>query len=342
MRTRISRSRAGASSTPRAHAEQLTRRWALLLAAAPIALFALPGGVRADDTVTLPVQLDAGGRPTVLVQVRGHSLRFLVDTGSTTSVLDRSVADELALDLRRSNITARGLGGPLPAELAVGFELELDGLVSPRGHKRLWVVRSGGFGPGIAGLLGNEFLWDWDVEFDLPAGVLRFHPPGDAPSFVPMQSAQLRYSDRYRGIVQIELNSVVLRALLDSGAAFSSVARRALPQLGIDPDDGQSTYVGMTRGIDGRPIRIENRRFRSFAFEGEQIDDLRLGILDDVSEERGSTGSRLLAETDHQFVLGADWLNAHRVLLAPSRDRLLFTRVTNRPVFRVPVAAQSG
>jgi predicted aspartyl protease len=344
MRTRIFLSKAGESSTPRVPNEALTRRQALRLTAAPFLLSAWPRAARAEESsvVTLPATADIGGRPTVLARVRGHELRFLVDTGSTRSVLDRTIADQIALDLRRTNVTARGIAGPLPVELAVQPGMELDGLPNPRAHKQLWVLASGGLGPGIAGLLGNEFLWDWDVEFDLPNSALRFYPRGTGSLPDGARSTRLRHSDRYRAIVQVELDGVVLRALLDSGAAFSSVARRALYQLGIDANDGNSVHVGTTRGIGGHPVLLENRRFRRFALEDETLDAPRFAILNDNPEQRMLTGSHIVTETDHEFVLGADWLNTHRVLLSPSEDRLSFLRVGNNPIFRVPVPARSG
>lgn len=342
MRTRISPSKAGASSTPRVPDDRLTRRQALLGAAAPLLLASMPRAARADEVFTLPAALDVGGRPTVLATVRGHQLRFLLDTGATRSVLDRAVADEIALDLRSTHVVARGLGGPLPAELAVGPGLELDGLPNPRRRQQLWVLASGGFGPGVAGLLGNEFLWDWDVEFDLPGSVLRFYPRGTASLPSGAQQARLRASGLYRAIVQVELDGVVLRALLDSGAVFSSVARRALYRLGIDANDGRSVQVGTARGVDGQPVLLENRRFRRFVLEGEVMDAPRFGILDDAPEQRIYTGSRIVTETDHEFVLGADWLRAHRVLLSPAENRMSFLRVGDGPVFRVPVPARPG
>jgi hypothetical protein len=291
---------------------------------------------------TLPASVDVGGRPTVLATIRGHKLRFLVDTGSTRSVLDRSVAKEISLDLRSTNLTARGVGGPLSVELAVAPGMELDGLPNPRVRKQLWVLASGGLGPGIAGLLGNEFLWDWDVEFDLPNSALRFYPCGTASLPDGAQSARLRFSDRFRAIVQVEVDGVVLRALLDSGAVFSSVARRALYRLGIDANDGNSVRVGAAQGVDGQPVLLENRRFRKFTLENETVDMPRFGILDDSPDRRIYTGSHIVTETDHEFVLGADWLNSHRVLLSPAEDRLSFLRVGNAPIFRVPVPARSG
>ncbi|GIL40709.1 retroviral-like aspartic protease family protein [Roseiterribacter gracilis] len=333
---------------PVAPSEALTRRQALRLTAAPFLSNVLPAAcmraAQADEggIFTLPASADIGGRPTVLARVRGHELRFLVDTGSTRSVLDRTVADAIALDLRRTNFTARGIGGPLPVELAVQPGMELDGLPNPRARKQLWVLASGGFGPGIAGLLGNEFLWDWDVEFDLPNSALRFYPRGTAPTPDGARVSRLRHSERYRAIVQIELDGVVLRALLDSGAPFSSVARRALYQLGIDANDGNSVQVGTTRGVDGQPVLLENRRFRRFAFEDETLDAPRFAILSDRPDKRIYTGSHIVTETDHEFVIGADWLNTHRVLLSPAEDRLSFLRVGNNPIFRVPVPARSG
>jgi hypothetical protein len=67
------------------------------------------------------------------------------------------------------------------------------------------------------------------------------------------------------------------------------------------------------------------------------MDAPRFGILEDAPDRRIYTGSHIVRETDHEFVLGADWLNAHRVLLSPAEDRLSFLRVGNGPIFRVPV-----
>ena len=115
-------------------------------------------------------------KPLVTAEIDGHSIQMLVDSGSGTSLLwPRTAA---ALDLTVTplpGVKFYGVGGgdsagrvTLP-DLTLGgytvrnFELIVTGRPSPSDH--------------FAGVLGEDFLSQTDVEFDFLNGVVRLFQP---------------------------------------------------------------------------------------------------------------------------------------------------------------------
>lgn len=149
---------------------------------AAVAQTPLPGAGAGDSTVvaSVPFHLDRGNLfVDVLVNGSGPH-RFLLDTGSPVTAIDRDLAERLGLAIEPLG-TASGAGGDsvpagrvrgvavrirgveaAPDELAV---LPLDSLMSPAADRT------------VDGVVGFPFFRGRIVELDFPAGSLRVHDP---------------------------------------------------------------------------------------------------------------------------------------------------------------------
>ncbi len=137
--------------------------WTLcLLASAAIALL-LPGdavagtqGVAQSEAIEAAFpMMDWGGRPIVDLEIDGKGpFRFILDTGASVTVIDRSLADRLAITGKGETEIGSPLGGTVPAE-----------------EMMLPAVKMAGLGLGDLRALSLDLFGDLDGE-DLPVGVL--------------------------------------------------------------------------------------------------------------------------------------------------------------------------
>ena len=150
-----------------------------------------------------------------------------------------------------------GVGGETYAESVVIDELRIA-----RSTRRKWRALVAGerdFSDDVAVLIGQDFLQNFDVEFDLPQNVVRlFEPKGrcdgvglaywsaDTALEVPIDVSQAVTLD-------VEVNGQRLRAMLDSGAT-STLTTAAAARLGIAPDAPGVVPAGCTFGLGRKEI----------------------------------------------------------------------------------------
>jgi Aspartyl protease/PDZ domain len=168
-----------ASLSTRLRREPARRSWSTLafVVALSVASSCTPdptSATRAD----LPVQLVNN---LVFVSVRVGSsepLSFILDTGASATVLNRTVAERLGLDLKTSE-DARTGGGSVQTASATGLTLSV-GNVSLPDVTIVAINLSGlhaGLGRPVDGILGYDIFRRYVVEIDYAANRLRLHDP---------------------------------------------------------------------------------------------------------------------------------------------------------------------
>ncbi|MEM8600502.1 MAG: retropepsin-like aspartic protease, partial [Bacteroidota bacterium] len=138
----------------------------------------------ADSTYSqVPLMLE-GGYALVPVSIDGlDSLLFVLDTAASASVVSPATRDALGFSEDEGGI-AQVLGASGPTEYQL---LELDALtVGGRTERglRVAVIDLDRFEQGettYAGILGNDVLRRFDVEYDRPGAVLGLYAQGTVP-----------------------------------------------------------------------------------------------------------------------------------------------------------------
>ncbi len=271
-----------------------------------------------DGFLTVPVRFDAtvsmlvDTRVSMLVDTR---VSMLVDTGSDAGILSPSVARGWQR-LGRGATELSGTGGVRGVAVALAPLLLLDGLrirevPFPLGN----LPQKPRIEPPVEGLIGGDLLSRFELEMDVPDGVMRlFEGEGLSPLCrgLPPWSGQVdtlplvRSGDRVS--VAVTLDGRRLTALLDSGARSRIVSRRAALASGVDEAVLDAEPGGITSGIDGRGVLYHWHRFARLAVGG----DIERGPVLTVTE--------LPAGVD--MLLGADWFARHRVWISYGTDQL--------------------
>ncbi len=194
-------------------------------------------------------------------------------------------------------------------------------------------------------MLGEDFLRQFDVEFDLANDRVRLHRAQDCNDVslaywtkeVAGEVAIEPIEDtRPRIHVTVMINDQPIGAFVDSGAAVSLLTKDDAAALGVTPDTHGVVDSGHARGVGAKSVPMWTGPFRSFAIGNESIPDVRLRFADFYRDASvTATGSRITRKVNRlePMILGADFLRSHRTLIAHSQLRMYFT-YSGGPVFR--------
>ena len=283
--------------------------------------------------------LSKSGSPIVEGSVNGRRVTIVLDSGGLTMVL-RSAADRLGLTRRvAAQYRLFGVGGESYVESTIVDEFKIGSLV-----RKNWEVMVAGDSPAsnaVDVMLGDDVLDKVDVEFDLPHDRVRLFQPSDcegvALAYWASQGAgQVDLGPGPRITVPVQVNGQPLQALLDSGAATSVLDKAAAARLGIRPDSPGVAFSGKGGGLGPKAVDYWVAPLRSFAIGNEAISDTVIRFADlwkdaTYASRNGSRVPEWLADTS-AMLLGADFLRAHRVLVAQSQRKMYFT-YEGGPVF---------
>jgi predicted aspartyl protease len=283
----------------------------------------------------------ADNAPLIPASIDGHTVQMLADTGAATSLIWRSTAKELGLDIRQGDVTFYGAGGHDEGGLVWVDDFALAGATIH--HARLYAAGRGSSPADSAGIVGEDFLSAWDVEFDLSAGKIRLFTPknckGDdvaywasAYSVVDLLTPPGN-SGWLEAKVQLDGHDVV--AMFDSGASNSFVTTQAVRQSGIRTETA-ATNAGAAHGIAGKAVDVSVALFQTLSVGDETVRNVELHIGDLFSRNTASqTGSHLAQRVtnDPEMLIGADFFLSHRIYVARSQGKMYFT-YKGGPVFR--------
>ena len=273
----------------------------------------------------------AGGKPHIDGSANGYPMRVAVDTANQSSVLSRETAEGAKLVLQHTDVLMVGSPGETRAYRALVDQLDIGPLHWKRAGIGVMWDDAGRLGEQA--VLGADYVLQTEVEVALAEGQLRFFRPDGCPDaflaywdpqavVVPMQP---RGRSDHRAVVEVVINGKPVRAMIDTGSRFSQLDVAAAQKVGIPlPQDTHARW----------PARLDTLDIGEESIRNTQVIVADLwGRLRKTPMNWYSTD---LAATVPEMLLGADFLKAHRVLMAPSQGRLYLSYLGG-PVFSTEV-----
>lgn len=310
--------------------------WVLLRAALAVAVIALPAAeanaaakCQLGQVIELPITMNSL-RPTIPVKINNKDAKFVLDSGAFYSMLSSATASEYGLRLSALpfGYTVQGIGGYTSPSLTTVKEFSVAGV----DIKNVQFL-VGGSEVGGSGLLGQNFLERFDVEYDLANGAIRlFHTEH-------CENARLAYwlrPDQDYSSMSIEpvdpknahtmgvayINGQKMRVAFDTGAFTSVLSLKAAERAGVKLDSLGVVAAGYSGGIGRGRVKSYIAPFGSFKIgDSEEIKNARLRIEDTD-----------LSFTD--MLLGADFFVSHRIFVG-NREHRLFLSYNGGPVFNL-------
>jgi predicted aspartyl protease len=274
-----------------------------------------------------------GNTPLIPASIDGHAVEMLVDTGAATSMIWRSKAQELGLHITSSNTKFYGVGGSDTAGVVVVHDF---GLADATAHNiSLYAAGRGKSFADSAGILGEDVLSKWDLEFDLSAGKIRLFKPknceGDQVAYWATAYFMTKLVNGAAGTNWLEANVSLdghqIVAIFDTGAALSTVSSKALLQTGIKAE-APPVAAEATRGLVNTPIETAIAVFPTLTVGQESVENVKLRIADlfsgNTEVKTGSMIPRKVVATP-DLIIGADFFMAHRIYVARSQGKIYFT-----------------
>jgi hypothetical protein len=230
--------------------------------------------VQQRATITLDVIGTTILAPVVVNDIPGT---FVLDTGAARTIVtpDAVTRFELTLD-EWTATTMRGVGGierrrdadPRSVTLG-GIQLRHKSLARDAKLRVATLPRTSVAGRRIDGLLGRDFLSVFDLSLDVAHHSLilydvhgcsgRFPPWSDDFTAIPVENPT-----ESALVVQVRLDGVPLRALLDSGADSTLVAAPGMARLSLGLDRLRDDPAQVVGGMGPHTVTMWRHHFQAF------------------------------------------------------------------------------
>ena len=276
-----------------------------------------------DRVTEVPVAMT---RDFALVPARldGHDAHLLLDTGAGVTMLSDDIADRLALmpEDRLFPSRVQGVGGVTLTRRLIVDTFEVGGI--DLGKQSIMTTERGlfrHFDPPPDGIIGGDFLSQFDVDIDLPEkrlGLYRAHacrapfaPPW--PGFT-LYRLPARLTDGGQFLIDVAVDGVPLVAMLDSGAQETAINARAMSKLGLTVNSFAQDPTREELGIDMNRRLSHRHHFVKLKIGAETYRDPAIWVSD-------------MPLLSADMLLGADFFQTHRLWLSFSR-RVVFVAVS--------------
>ncbi|HEY1944404.1 MAG TPA: aspartyl protease family protein [Roseiarcus sp.] len=251
---------------------------------------AAPASCSLEKVTEMPL-LSLGAHYAVMAGIEDVVRPIEVDTGAATTVLKASVASELSLKqdpvaehARRSAGIGQKTGdfhlNVIPSTLVFGD------LVF---HDRSTVVATMDEGKSpegnSIGLLGDDILSQYDVEFDFPGRKLTFYREiGCYDTFIPWLGsfAAVPFDHRDAKVtIDILLNRERTQAIVDTGNNMSFVSKSASALWGSYTSDLAPTKGRMQSPLNrAAPLAISTYNFEKVTIGGDVFNAHKMNVVD--------------------------------------------------------------
>ncbi|MGC2032090.1 MAG: aspartyl protease family protein, partial [Steroidobacteraceae bacterium] len=291
-----------------------------------------------NKVIELPITM-SGMRPTFTAKINGADARFTLDSGAFYSMITSATAAQFQLRLRPGpyGLRVKGVGGSADTSLALVKVFTLAGIPLKDVE---FLVGGSEIGGDSIGLMGQNLLEKFDVEYDFARGVVRLFKAEDCKhtllAYWTTPELALSMLDispvtpsRPHTTGTASINGAKITVVFDTGASNSVLTARAAARAGVKPDMAGVVDAGYASGIGRSKVKTYIAPFSSFKIgDGEEIKNARLRIAD-IDLDEGD------------MLLGADFFLSHHVFVANSQHRLYLT-YNGGPVFNLSKTVPAG
>lgn len=257
-----------------------------------------------------------GNIPIVTAHINGGTADFLFDTGAERSIMTAAAAKRLGVAAHFEYARRmRSLGTAVSGGDARLSSFRLGGM--PVGNFSILVgpvALPAIGGKPIDGLLGADFLGDYEVDLDLPHGRITLFTPPLCPMTAPPWGGSYATIEANRSLhdrlfFPVRLDGHSLSALIDTGAQLTTLDAESAAAVGVTGAALARDPITTLRGAAAEPVNSRAHRFAELQIDGELLRDQTILVTS-------------LGLQDADLVLGADFLRWQRVWLSYASHRI--------------------
>jgi predicted aspartyl protease len=276
----------------------------------------------------------------VMAGLGGTPAALLVDTGSSTSIVSPSVAQQAGLAIQpiQGDLTLNGMTGNVPAGLITVPQFTLG--TATAANAQFVVATMFHRDSPLDGILGDDFLRNYDIDLNIPEHEATLYPSTTcATAALPWQSGAAAvpvHEDKNgRMYLTVVIAGHSVEGLLDSGAEISSMPLSLFESSGLAAS-GEKLAKGSISGISGTEVEAGLYQFSDMLVGNVRLQVPKLAVYspldyaDAQQRERAHALAKLGLHPDTQtddngtpfFVLGLDFISHHRLFISHSTDML--------------------
>lgn len=261
-----------------------------------------------------------GNIPIVTVRINGAAAEFLFDTGAERSIITAAAAARLGVDVHYEYARQmRSLGTAVSGGDAWLRSFDPGGIALTNFRILVGPVSLPSVeGKPIDGLLGADFLSDYEVDLDLAHRRIILYSPPHCAIAVPAWSGTYATIKANRSLhdrlfFPVRLDEHTLAALIDTGAQLTTLDAESAAAVGVTAAMLAREPVTTLRGAAAEAVRSWAHRFAELQIDGELLRDQTIMVT-------------RLGLQDANLVLGADFLRWQRVWLSYATHRIFLER----------------
>jgi tetratricopeptide (TPR) repeat protein/predicted aspartyl protease len=277
----------------------------------------------------LPITIAPGNRAMLSTKINGEDARFILDSGAFFSMMPMAVATQFHLPLRYAPMGFHviGIGGDAKVQIGVVKEFQIG---KANFHNVEFFIGGSDIQSNSVGLIGQNLLANWDVEYDMGHGRIALLRPEDCHKtwiayWAPVgQGSELDIepakNSRYHTVGTVQINGKDIKFTFDSGAPTSVLFRRGADKLGIKLDGPGVTDAGYGSGLGANRVKQYIVTLSSFKLSAtEEIKNARIRVMD------GNMGPNVETKYESDMLLGADFILSHRILVSNTQHKMYVT-----------------
>jgi predicted aspartyl protease len=217
------------------------------------------------------MSVDPTGRPNVPLSIGGQTFNLLVDTGGVDSMLSDKTVEALGLPKMPLQYAYVVMFGGLKIDHnTIARDIDFGGL---KAEKMPFLVTPAPMSDGVSGILSNDVLRVYDVEFDFANArfnlFLQDHCQADLAYWTTDDHAEIPFTLSNIGHIEflVELDGQSIRAVLDTGAFRSTLQLEQAEDIFSfkDDDPALKTIAKSSRG------NVSKYPFKTLKFGGVAV-----------------------------------------------------------------------
>lgn len=251
-----------------------------------------------------------------------RELRFIVDTGATQSIIDKTIARQIGT-LTASNLSMTTGAGSIQTEalkvdkLTIG-DLQLNNIPFATADLSTFGVAQAA---RPAGLIGANVLKRFLMTIDYENQKLTF---ADPTKVVIPEGATTVNTKPSLGMAGMAVEGNIdgkqkVTFLIDTGAAFNNIAESKVKNV----LSGPLYRVGMLKGLDGKVVQTASARFNYLDLDGMRVEKPVFSVAPQALAGQMTTG---IIQSKDLAILGNPTLGRYTVSFDYRGQRLIFSQ----------------
>jgi predicted aspartyl protease len=289
---------------------------------------------------SIPAKLSPSNQLLLDAKINDQPVEIQLDTGAAVSTIAKPFALHAGLQMEDMPGVLYGLTGqPLNEKTRVP-SLRLGETTSKSETFVVMPVGSDGTDGGPIGLLGTDYLQNYDVEIDVAGGKVNLFSQDHctdkvvywAPEFFKTEIYYPGSTSLHRPTIDIQVEGKPIRALLDTGS-YMTVMRMAAAtdKFGLSPDSPDMQRAGETTGVEGRKLDTYLHTFQSMTFGDITLHNTKMAIAPiNMAAHVDARGSHIKqgAIDEPDVMIGMSLLKQLHLFIAYGEKTLYYTIAT--------------